>query len=106
MNTPLPKKPNSPKKHGKRLSKIPKTLYEDSSGWGITEYEGYKQAAMTHKCKNSDGAMTSNITTNKPNVTVVHLTGSLSGKHRCSYCRKEAPDHIIALWTLYNWDNI
>lgn len=73
-----------------------KTLYEDESGWGITEYKGYINAAMTHKCK----------TSNNNNKPYSHLTGNLSGKHRCSWCRAPAPDHIITLWTLLNFDRL
>lgn len=74
-----------------------KTLFEDDSGWSITEYEGYFHAAMTHKCK------TVNNNNNRANITT-YLPGDLPGKHRCSWCSTEAPDHIITIWTLLNWD--
>jgi len=106
MTTPLPKKPNSPKKHARQRPLLATTLYEDESGWGITSYQGYTHAAMTHKCKNEDGVMTPDMRLNARNQTNVHLTGSLSGKHRCSWCRAIAPDHIITLWTLFNWDKM
>jgi len=86
-----------------------KTLYEDESGWGITKYKGYTQAAMTHKCKNSEGSASADERLNltqQYHTTNIHLTGNLSGKHRCSCCRAEAPDHIITLWTLFNWDKM
>ena len=85
-----------------------KTLYEDESGWGITAYEGYTHAAMTHKCKNKDGYYDRSMAAlqSHAHATNLHLTGNLSGKHRCSWCRKIAPDHIITIWTLYNWDEM
>ena len=83
-----------------------KILYEDESGWGITAYKGYTQAAMTHKCKNKYGYYdrSRGELQSHGHATNIHLTGDLSGKHRCSWRRAIAPVHIITLWTLYNWD--
>lgn len=64
-----------------------KMLFEEGD-WGMALYNGYPRATLHHKC----------------NTMIDPITVSLTSTLVCSYCYEPAPEGIVALLTLYNWD--
>ena len=64
-------------------------IFDNKDGWYIMKAKGYRVVTPVHKCS-------------KPPHRE-HLTGGLTGKERCVYCREEVPEGVQALVKLHNW---
>ena len=64
-------------------------IFDNGDGWSIAKFVGFETVTPVHRCS-------------KPPHRE-HLSGSLTGKEKCLYCKEAVPDEIQALVTLHNW---
>ena len=76
------------------ITHVKKTVYYTSKDWGITEYENYPVGCVTHHHKQAKGHR------------YVTSSGRFNQGFQCFRCHLKAPDDVITVWVLLNWDKL
>ena len=76
-------------------SRVKKTVYYTSKDWNLTEYENYPVVCATHCHLQATG------------YRYVTPPGKFNKSgFQCFGCKQKAPDDIIVIWKLINWDKL
>ena len=73
-------------------SSAKKTVYFTSKDWNITEYSNYPAACVTHRHEEERG------------YRYVTSPSIFNKGFQCRVCHQKAPEEIIVIWKLLNWD--
>ena len=73
-------------------SSLDRTVYYTSKDWDITEYQNYP--CVTHHHQQADG------------YRYVTPPGHFNRGFQCYGCKQKAPDEVITVWVLLNWDKL
>ena len=77
-------------------SSVSKTVYFVKDDWDITKYHYDPEAYVTHTCHDTTGY----------DFRYVTPADIFLPKFQCMECNLKAPDEVITVWVLLNWDKL